>query len=88
MRLARSSILAGTLLLCLSATMSLAGVDLKVNQDMDNSIQNEPSITINRHFVGDPLNVVVGYNDIGKSLGVSYSPDSGKTWYDVQLPQK
>lgn len=84
----RFFMLAALLALLLNVTTCLAGVDLKVNQDIDNSVQNEPSITINRHYLGDPLNVVVAYNDIGKSLGVSYSPDSGQTWYDVQLPQK
>jgi hypothetical protein len=66
-------------------TSSLAGVDVKVNQDTDASVQNEPSITINRHFTGDPLNIVVAYNDIGKTLGISWSADSGKTWADTQL---
>lgn len=74
--------------LMLSATLVQAGPDVQVNQDTDNSVQNEPSITINRHFPGDPMNVVVAYNDIGKSLGVSYSPDTGHTWFDVQLPVK
>ena len=64
-----------------------AGADVKVNQDTDNSVQNEPSIVINRHYTSDPLNVVVAYNDIGKSLGVSWSPDGGANWTDVQLPQ-
>ncbi len=63
-----------------------AGIDIKVNADTDTTTQNEPSITINRYYVGDPLNIVVAYNDIGKTLGISYSPDSGKTWADVQLP--
>lgn len=88
MRFLRRFFLTGAVILFLSVTAGLAGVDVKVNQDIDNSVQNEPSITINRHFTGDPLNIVVAYNDIGKSLGISYSPDSGQTWYDVQLPQK
>jgi len=71
--------------LCISA---VAGTDVKVNQDTDASVQNEPSITINHHYTGDLLNIVTAYNDIGKSLGVSYSADSGKTWADVQLPVK
>jgi hypothetical protein len=74
-------------LFCFLATgTSLAGVDIKVNADTDTTTQNEPSITINRHYTGDPLNVVVAYNDIGKTLGISYSADSGKTWADVNLP--
>ncbi len=68
--------------------LCLAGPDIKVNKDTDLSVQNEPSITINRHFTGDLLNVVAAYNDIGNTLGISYSPDSGITWFDVQLPAK
>ncbi len=75
------------LLLLLVSGSSWSWTDVKVNQDTDVSVQNEPSMTINHHFVGDLLNMVVGYNDIGKTLGISYSPDSGKTWYDRQLPQ-
>jgi len=74
-----------TVFLFMSATV-LGGSDLKVNGDTDNSIQNEPSITINHHYVPDQLNVVVAYNDIGTTLGVSWSADSGKTFTDVQLP--
>ncbi len=70
------------------ASVGLSGPDIKVNQDITATVQNEPSIVINHHYMGDPLNVVVGYNDIGNTLGISYSPDSGKTWFDVQLPQK
>jgi len=68
--------------------ISLAATDIQVNQDTDNSIQNEPSIVINKHFSGDPMNVVVAYNDIGKSLGISYSADTGHFWVDVQAPTK
>jgi hypothetical protein len=68
--------------------LCLAGPDIKVNKDTDLSVQNEPSITINPHFTGDLLNVVAAYNDIGNTLGISYSPDSGITWFDVQLPAK
>ena len=88
MQFSKFSILVGIMVLFLGVTTSQAGVDVKVNQDIDASVQNEPSITINHHFAGDPLNMVAAYNDIGKSLGISYSPDSGKSWYDVQLPQK
>ncbi len=86
MRFPKFSILVGIMILFLGVATGLAGVDVKVNQDTDTSVQNEPSITINHHFTGDPLNIVVAYNDIGKSLGVSYSADSGKTWNDTQLP--
>jgi hypothetical protein len=82
----KPTLMAGWLLWLLIAGSSWAGVDIKVNADTDTTTQNEPSITINRHFVGDPLNVVVAYNDIGKTLGISYSADSGKNWADVQLP--
>lgn len=74
-----------TIFLFISAAV-LGGSDVKVNGDTDNSIQNEPSITINHHYAPDPLNVVVAYNDIGTTLGVSWSADSGKTFTDVQLP--
>jgi Dockerin type I domain len=63
-----------------------AGSDIKVNQNTNSNVENEPSITINRHFVPDPLNIVVAYNDIGNSLGISYTPDGGANWFDVQLP--
>ncbi|MCP4684410.1 MAG: exo-alpha-sialidase [bacterium] len=68
--------------------ISPAATDVQVNQDTDNSVQNEPSIAINKHYSGDLMNIVVAYNDIGKSLGASYSPDSGHFWFDVQLPAK
>jgi len=74
------------LLLIMIVENNFAGTDIKVNNDTDSTTQNEPSITVNQHFSGDPLNIVVAYNDIGKTLGASYSPDSGKTWFDTQLP--
>ena len=86
MRLLRISILAGVMILFLSVIPGQTGGDIQVNQDTDNSVQNEPSITINHHYTGDLLNIVVAYNDIYNTLGVSYSPDSGYTWTDVQLP--
>jgi hypothetical protein len=73
-------------ILPLFAIVALGSVDIKVNGDIDTSVQNEPSITINHHYSGDPLNVVAAYNDIGTTLGISYSADSGKTWTDTQLP--
>jgi hypothetical protein len=73
-------------LICLCAVAIMAGTDAKVNQDVNTTVQNEPSITINKHYTSDPLNIVVGYNDIGTSLGISWSPDGGATWNDVQLP--
>jgi hypothetical protein len=75
-------------LVCLvTALPSFGGPDIKVSQDPNLSqVENEPSITINKHFGSDLLNVVAAYNDIGNSLGVSWSADSGKTWTDVQLP--
>jgi hypothetical protein len=80
------SLLLGGVLCLLAAGHGWAWTDVKVNADTDTSTQNEPSITINRYFTGDLLNIVVAYNDMGKTLGVSYSPDSGKTWTDVNLP--
>jgi len=74
--------------LSLVISLALAGTDIRVSQDANPSqIENEPSMTINRKFVGDLLNVVIAYNDIGNGLGVSWSPDSGKTWTDVQIPK-
>lgn len=73
-------------LISLCAVAVMAGPDSKVNQDMTPSVQNEPSITINKHYTSDPLNIVVGYNDIGTSLGISWTPDGGANWYDTQLP--
>ncbi|MFH1893093.1 MAG: hypothetical protein ABIK83_10495 [Candidatus Zixiibacteriota bacterium] len=70
-------------LMCGSAT---AWTDVKVNQDTGTDIQNEPSIIVNHYFTGDPLNVLVAYNDIGNTLGVSYSSNGGTAWTDVNLP--
>ncbi len=66
----------------------LAGTDIRVSQNANPAqVENEPSITINKHFTGpDLLNVVACYNDIGNALGSSWSADSGKTWTDTQLP--
>ncbi len=79
--------------ICLTLFLTLLGMsrgwtwtDVKVNADTDTSTQNEPSVTINRHYPADPLNIVAAYNDMGKTLGISYSADSGKTWADTQLP--
>jgi hypothetical protein len=85
MRFSISFFLAGIITLFLGVIIVLAGADVKVNQDSDTSVQNEPSIIINRHFPGDLLNMVVAYNDIGRPLGISYSADSGKVWNDTQL---
>lgn len=68
----------------LTATAAMAGGDVKVNQDVGNSPQNETSITINRGWGG---NVVVGYNDVpgtANGLGIDYSFDSGVHWTDSQ----
>lgn len=68
----------------LAATLTAAGTDVKVNQDVGNPTQNETSITINRGWAG---NVVVGYNDMpgtGIGLGIGYSFDQGATWNDAQ----
>lgn len=86
MRFSMGFFLAGITIFFFGVIIVLAGGDIKVNQDTDTSVQNEPSITINHNYTGDLLNIVVAYNDIGKTLGVSYSPDSGYTWNDVQLP--
>jgi hypothetical protein len=80
-RIASSMILS----LLLVAT-SFAWTDVRVNQDGGTDVQNEPSIAINQHFTSDPLNVIVGYNDIGNTLGVSYSTNGGSAWFDVNLP--
>ena len=76
------------ILVCLLTVLpSLGGTDIQVSQNPNPSqVENEPSITINKHFGGDLLNVVAAYNDIGNALGISWSPDSGKTWTDTQLP--
>jgi hypothetical protein len=68
------------------AVVILSAAAVMVNQDVNTSVQNEPSITINKHYTADPLNIIVGYNDIGTSLGISWSPDGGVIWNDVQLP--
>ena len=86
MHLLRFKISMSILVSILMTVTAVASSDVQVNQDTDNSVQNEPSIAINHHFTGDPMNVIVGYNDIGKTLGVSYSSDGGINWFDVQLP--
>ncbi|UCH85256.1 MAG: hypothetical protein JSW50_06080, partial [Candidatus Latescibacterota bacterium] len=71
-------------LICVTA--GVAGVDVKVNQDLEPLLQNETSITVNR---GWPGNIVVGYNDApgsGNGLGISYSFNYGVTWTDTQTP--
>ena len=73
-----------TLLMLLVASAA-AWTDILVNTDAVIGPRNETAITINRYFSGDPLNIVVAYNDLYHPLGISYSPDSGYTWYDVQL---
>lgn len=68
----------------MTAAAAVAGGDVKVNQDVGNSPQNETSITINR---GWPGNVVVGYNDVpgtANGLGIGYSFNQGATWKDSQ----
>jgi len=62
-----------------------AWTDIKVNQDTDSQTRNEPTVTVNRNYTGDILNIVAAYNDLYHPLGISYSPDSGYTWYDTQL---
>jgi hypothetical protein len=62
------------------------GVDVRVNQDGGTTVQNEPSIVVNPYFTSDSLNVIAAYNDIGNTLGVSYSTNGGAKWFDVNLP--
>lgn len=69
---------------CGAFAPSLAGVDVRVNQDVGVLLQNETSITNNR---GLPGNIVVGYNEAPGSaagLGISYSFNLGLNWADSQ----
>jgi len=74
----------------LPAAFAAAAIDVKVNNDVPGTIQNEVSLTLVPTMPG---RVVVGYNDFVTpapplppvGLGVSYSADSGATWTDTQL---
>jgi hypothetical protein len=72
-----------------AALIALPGTDVKVNGELSGTVQNEVRITQN---LTDAQNFVVAYNDganpsVPSSLGVSFQPDGGATWADVQLAQ-
>jgi hypothetical protein len=70
--------------IALTTTAAIAGIDIKVNQDVGPLLQNVASITINRGWSG---NIVVGYNEnpgSGVGLGISYSFSLGTSWNDSQ----
>jgi hypothetical protein len=62
--------------------ISKTKADVRVNQDILGTLQNEPSITLNPSVPG---NIVVGYNEGPGVLGISYSLDFGATWADTQI---
>jgi hypothetical protein len=82
----RTACCVAAVMIILICTAAFGWPDVKVNQDTDLSVQNEASVVVNRYFTSDSLNVVAAYNDMGKTLGVSWSSDGGVNWSDVQLP--
>lgn len=82
---AKNVIAALVFLVAVLSVGAIAWTDIKVNQDVNSETRNEPTVAVNKNFTGDLLNIVAAYNDLYHPLGISYSPDSGYTWFDTQL---